>query len=81
MVGFPYHVSDNYISALVSKGHKVAIVESLTDVTLKQKELTVDEETGEILSEEQDEQTLMENYHKASLLDLLELFGSDATIS
>ena len=80
MVGFPYHVSDNYISALVSKGHKVAIVESLTDVTLKQKEFTVDKETGEILSEEQDEQALMKNYHKAALLDLLELFGSDATI-
>ncbi len=80
MVGFPYHVSDNYIAKLIDKGYKVAIVESLTDVTLKQKEFTVDKETGEILSEEQDEQALMKNYHKASLLDLLELFGSDATI-
>lgn len=31
MCGIPYHVSDNYISKLVSKGYKVAICEQLED--------------------------------------------------
>ena len=81
MVGFPYHVSDNYISKLIGKGYKVAVAESAGNVSLKQRELQVDEETGEILSDdERDEELLMQNYNKESLIKLLELFGKDATI-
>ena len=81
MVGFPYHASDVYISNLVNKGYKVAVAESAENVSLKQRELKVDEETGEILSDdEQDEELLMQNYNKESLIKLLELFGKDATI-
>ncbi len=53
MVGFPYHVSDNYISKLVEKGFKVAVCESLSEIRKNTDERVVDEETGEILTEEE----------------------------
>lgn len=53
MVGFPYHVSDNYISKLVEKGFKVAVCESLSEIRKYTDERVVDEETGEILTEEE----------------------------
>lgn len=53
MVGFPYHVSDNYISKLVEKGYKVAVCESLSEIRKNTDERVVDEETGEILTEEE----------------------------
>lgn len=53
MVGFPYHVSDNYIAKLVEKGFKVAVAESLSEIRKFSDEREIDEETGEILSEEE----------------------------
>lgn len=53
MVGFPYHVSDNYISKLVEKGFKVAVCESISEIRKYTDERVVDEETGEILTEEE----------------------------
>ena len=53
MVGFPYHVSDNYISKLVEKGYKVAVAETLSDIRKFEDEREIDEETGEILFEEE----------------------------
>lgn len=53
MVGFPYHVSDNYISKLVEKGYKVAVAETLSDIRKFEDEREIDEETGEILTEEE----------------------------
>ncbi|MBQ6922410.1 MAG: hypothetical protein IJQ66_04905 [Clostridia bacterium] len=53
MVGFPYHVSDNYIAKLVEKGYKVAVAETLSDIRKFEDEREIDEETGEILSEEE----------------------------
>ena len=55
MVGFPYHAADNYIAKIIEHGHKIAIVEKSDDVNIlpKEKFHKVDEETGEILSEEE----------------------------
>ena len=55
MVGFPYHAADNYIAKIIEHGHKIAIVEKSDDVNIlpKEKFQEVDEETGEILSEEE----------------------------
>ena len=55
MVGFPYHAADNYIAKIIEHGHKIAIVEKSDDVNIlpKEKFHEVDEETGEILSEEE----------------------------
>ena len=53
MVGFPYHVSDVYIGKLVDKGYKVAVAESLSEIRTVSDEREIDEETGEILSEEE----------------------------
>ncbi len=38
MVGYPYHIADKYVSKMIANGHKVAIVENLDDVKVKQKE-------------------------------------------
>lgn len=53
MVGFPYHVSDVYIAKLVDKGYKVAVAESLSEIKTVSEERVIDEETSEILSEEE----------------------------
>lgn len=53
MVGFPYHASDVYISKLVEKGFKVAVAETLSEIRKFTDERVIDEETGEILTEEE----------------------------
>ena len=55
MIGFPYHAADNYFSEIINRGHKIAIVEKLNDINIvpKEKPCVVDEDTGEILSEEE----------------------------
>ena len=80
MVGFPYHAEEQYIDKLVSKGYKVAVAVTMDNIILKEKDLSVNAETGEISDDETQEKDLMINYHKDALLFLLELFGSDATI-
>ena len=53
MVGFPYHVADKYISKLVEKGYKVAVVESLNDIIIRRdNNIRINIETGEILKPE-----------------------------
>ena len=82
MVGFPYHAADMYFSKLVGKGYKLAVVESAeTQFKLKKEpdEPMIDAETGEIATEQNDDEVL-NNYHKGALLSLLELFDEDATI-
>lgn len=49
MVGFPYHVADNYIGKIIEKGFKVAIVENMKEITIKHDNMRIDIETGEIL--------------------------------
>ena len=52
MVGFPYHIADNYIAKMVEKGFKVAIVESMSDIRLiPDKKEEIDRDTGEIPDE------------------------------
>ena len=83
MVGFPYHCADRYIAKLVDKGHKVVVVESLDNIKRLSKEDTppeIDQETGEIISEERSDDEIINNYHKGALLTLLELFDNEATI-
>ena len=83
MVGFPYHCSDRYIAKLVDNGHKVVVVESLDNIKRLSKEDTppeIDQETGEIISEERSDDEIINNYHKGALLTLLELFDNEATI-
>ena len=55
MIGFPYHAADNYFSKIINRGHKIAIVEKLDDINIlpKEKPCVIDEDTGEILSEEE----------------------------
>ena len=55
MIGIPYHASDYYIGKLVGLGYKVAIAEDITSnyVTVKESDLCVDEETGEVLPVEE----------------------------
>ena len=82
MVGFPYHAADLYFSKLVGKGHKVAVVEQdslILKPEQKTEEPIINNETGEILSESDDDDVI-KNYHKGALLTLLELFGEEATI-
>ncbi len=82
MVGFPYHAADMYFSKLVGKGYKLAVVESAeTQFKFKNEpdEQMIDAETGEIATEQNDDEVL-NNYHKGALLSLLELFDEDATI-
>ena len=50
MVGFPYHVADRYISKIIEKNFKVAVVESMGDITVRRdNNIRIDTETGEIL--------------------------------
>ena len=66
MVGFPYHASDVYIGKLIDKGYKVAIVEDMNKITLKDSNAAIDAATGEITQGNND-----------NLIDVLkELFGN-----
>jgi len=50
MVGFPYHVADNYIAKIIEFG-KIAIVEhNDVDIKEKSKQVAIDNETGEIIN-------------------------------
>lgn len=49
MVGFPFHSSDVYISKLLEKGYKLAIVEKSDEIRIQQPELKIDKKTGELL--------------------------------
>ena len=66
MVGFPYHVADKYIGKLISKGYKVAVVEKTNEITIKQDNMRIDMETGEIL----------QNDNNALTTIFKELFGN-----
>lgn len=47
MVGYPYHVADNYVAKLIDKGYKIAIVETMKDFRIIPQK--VDNDTGEII--------------------------------
>lgn len=66
MIGFPYHVADKYIGKLISKGYKVAVVEKTNEITIKQDNMRIDMQTGEIL----------QNDNNALTTILKELFGN-----
>lgn len=55
MVGFPYHAADNCFKRLLAYGHKLAVCETLDDVKCMSNlsNNIIDEDTGEILSEEE----------------------------
>ena len=83
MVGFPYHSSEMFIAKLVANGHKVVVAETLNNIKQypepeAKQEINVD--TGEIISDEKDDNEILNNYHKGALLTLLELFDNEATI-
>ena len=56
MTGLPYHVVDIYIAKLLERGYKVVKVDSIGESVLERPrtpEMVVDEETGEVLTETQ----------------------------
>ena len=57
MVGFPYHMTEEYVTKAVKKGFNIALAESAEDVKTyyrtDDERQAVDLETGEILSEEE----------------------------
>lgn len=61
MVGFPVHSSDVYISKLIAKGYKLAIVEKSDEIRIQQPELKIDKETGELLPPVSADAPLSEN--------------------
>lgn len=96
MVGFPYHVSDVYIGKLVDKGYKVAVAESLSEIRTVSDEREIDEETGEVLSEEEmqafdgdieepsdlieEEHDLAKHYDPDVAFELVDLLGNTFTV-
>ena len=52
MVGYPYHMADNYVKKMIEKGFKVAIVESMSDIRfIPDNKEEIDRDTGEIPDE------------------------------
>lgn len=51
MIGFPYHAAEIYIQKIINNGFKVAIAEHPDDITVKQNDMKIDFETGEILND------------------------------
>ena len=96
MVGFPFHAADNYISKLVEKGFKVAVCESLSEIRKYTDERVVDEETGEILTEEEmrafdgdieepsdlleEEHELAKHFDSNVMFELADLLGNTFTV-
>ena len=96
MVGFPYHVSDVYIGKLVDKGYKVAVAETLSEIRTVSDEREIDEETGEVLSEEEmqafdgdieepsdlieEENELAKHYDPDVAFELVDLLGNTFTV-
>lgn len=58
MTGLPYHAVDTYVAKLVERGYTVVLVDDISERVIERPrtpEITVDEETGEELSETQQE--------------------------
>ena len=71
MVGFPYHAADIYIAKIIEKGFKVAVVESLNNITVKPENMKIDMETGEVIKDD----------NNGALINILkELFGNTLEI-
>lgn len=51
MIGFPYHAAEIYIQKIINNGFKIAIAERPDDITVKQNDMKIDLETGEILND------------------------------
>ena len=92
MIGFPYHAADNYFSKIINHGHKIAIAEKFDDINIlpKEKPCVIDEDTGEILSEEEmrefdgnieepdeleEEKTIAKAFDTEAVCELSELLG------
>ena len=52
MLGFPYHAADIYIAKIIEKRFKVAVVESLNNITVKPENMKIDMETGEVIKDD-----------------------------
>ena len=61
MVGFPFHSFDVYLSKLLEKGYKLAIVEKSDEIRIQQPELKIDKKTGELLPPVSADAPLSEN--------------------
>lgn len=58
MTGLPYHAVDAYVAKLVERGYTVVLVDDISERVIERPrtpEIVVDEETGEVLSETQQE--------------------------
>ena len=92
MVGFPVHSSDVYISKLLEKGYKLAIVEKSDEIRIQQPNVKIDEETGELLppvsadapasedepdDELQTEMDAMKAFEPVTLAKLYEILGDE----
>ena len=64
MCGVPYHAADIYISKLITNGYKVAICEELQN-----SKKTIDQETGEIMNE-----------NDTTLTYILDMFGDSVEV-
>ena len=55
MIGFPHHSSESYFNKLVGLGYKLAVAEDITtnNVTVKEPDYRIDEETGEVFPAEE----------------------------
>ncbi len=55
MIGFPHHSSESYFNKLVGLGYKLAVAEDITtnNVTVKEPDYRIDEETGEVFPVEE----------------------------
>jgi len=83
MVGFPYHVADDYIAKIIEFG-KIAIVENNdVDVKEKSKQVAIDNETGEIISlseENNDLEEVAKSTDKEIMLKLYDLLDGELDI-
>jgi len=83
MVGFPYHVADNYIAKIIEFG-KIAIVEhNDVDIKEKSKQVAIDNETGEIInvSEKNDDlEKTIKSIDKEIMLKLYNLLDGELDI-
>ena len=92
MVGFPVHSSDVYISKLLEKGYKLAIVEKSDEIRIQQPNVKINAETGEPpppvsadapLSENEPDDELqteinaMKAFEPVALAKLYEIFGDE----
>ncbi len=82
MVGFPVHAVDVYISKLIAKGYKLAIVENLDEIRIQQPEQPdFDTETGEVIPPIPADDTLSDDEPEDDLqneIDAMKAFDPDA---